>query len=164
MINYQDIKKPSYRAYELLNKLGPSKLQCQDPEAIITKDGHGVQALFWDFTNTVPDHENNQAYYITDIKPHHESKVKLQIDNLEKGSYKVSIYRVGYRINDPYADYLDLGRPGQLSRPQVEMIKKKNDGKPVSTESVDIQSGDSFQREYTVRENDVYLVQIAKDR
>jgi len=163
LINYQGIKKPSFRAYELLNKLGPTKLQCTDPRSLVTKDSNGgVQALFWDFTNNIPDHENNQAYYITDIKPSLKPAVKLRISNLVAGRYKVSVYRVGYRMNDPYADYFDLGRPSQLTRPQVEEIKRKNDGKPVNVETVQIRRGETFVRDYAVRENDVFLVQLVR--
>jgi xylan 1,4-beta-xylosidase len=162
LINYQDIKKPAYRAYEYLNKLGPTKLQCGDSQSLVTKDASGIQALFWDFTNSLPVHENNQQYYITDIKPKVKASAKLRISNLEPGRYKVSVYRVGYRINDPYEDYFDLGRPSQLTRPQVETIKRRNDGRPVQVESVQINRGEPFMRTFSVRENDVFLVQLEK--
>ena len=164
LINYQDIKKPAYRAYEFLNKLGPMKLQCADTQSLVTKDSNGVQALFWDYTNNIPERQNNQAYYISDIKPKLKGAAKLHIANLEPGSYKVSVYRIGYRINDPYDDYLDLGRPSQLTRPQVESIKKRNDGKLVLVETIRIRRGESFDRDYSLRENDVFLVQLAKTK
>lgn len=162
LINYEDIKKPAYRAYEYLNKLGPTKLLCADPQALVTKSSNGVQALFWDYTNNIPDRQNNQAYFITDIKPNRKGAAEVRISNLDPGRYTVSVYRIGYRINDPYEDYLDLGRPSQLTRPQVERIKKKNDGKPVQVETVHIHKGEVFARDYAVRENDVYLVQLVK--
>ena len=164
MINYQGIKKPSFRAYELLNKLGQTKLKCQDERAIVTKDGSGVQALFWDFSNTLPDQQNNQAYYITDIKPKDKSSVQLRLANLDPGKYKLTLYRVGYRINDPYADYLALGRPSQLTRPEVDAIKRKNDGKPVKIENVTIRRGEIFTRNFKLRENDVYFAQLSREK
>jgi xylan 1,4-beta-xylosidase len=128
----------------------------------VTTDTTGVQALFWDYTNTLPDKVNDQAYYITDIKPAVKATAKLRVRNLSPGRYKVCVYRVGYRINDPYESYLDLGRPSQLTRPQVEEIKRKNDGKPVAVEIVSIRRGEAFERSYSVRENDVFFVGLTK--
>ena len=163
LINYQGIKKPAFRAFEYLNKLGPTKLKCDDPHAIVTKDlNGGVQALFWDQTNDIPEKTNNQAYFITDIKPKSKFEVNLSVANLAPGKYKLSVYRVGYRINDPYADYLDLGRPSQLTRPQVERIKTRNNGEPVHSEEILVRPGKTFNRTYSLRENDVYLVRFSR--
>lgn len=163
LINYQGIKKPAYRAFEYLNKLGPTKLACDDPHSIITKDSKGgIQALFWDHTNDIPENTNNQAYYIRDLKPKAKFEVKLNLSNVPTGKYKVAIYRVGYRINDPYADYLDMGRPSQLTRIQVAMIKTINNGLPVQTETVTVKAGKSFMKDFSLRENDVYLVMLSK--
>ena len=161
MINYQDIKKPSFRAYEFLNKLGPTALACSDAESLAGMDQKGgVQVLFWDYTNDIPEHMNNQQYYIADIRPKSKGTASLYVAHLQPGNYRIAVFRTGYRINDPYADYLDLGRPGQLTRSQVEAIRKKNNGKPVHTESVQIRSGETLQRDFEVRDNDVYLIQI----
>jgi xylan 1,4-beta-xylosidase len=64
-------------------------------------------------------------------------------------------------VNDAYTTYLEMGKPGQLTRQQVEEIKKINDGSPVSTEIVKVQAGD-FSKELNLRENDVYLVLLNK--
>lgn len=163
LINYQGIKKPAYRAFEYLNKLGPTKLKCDDSHSIVTKDAKGgVQALFWDHTNDIPDNTNNQAYYIRDLKPKTKFEVKLSLADLPSGKYKIAVYRVGYRINDPFADYLDLGRPSQLTRPQVNMIKSRNNGLPVQTETVTVKAGKGFVKTYLLRENDVYLVTLSR--
>lgn len=164
LINYQDIKRPAFRAYEYLNKLGATKLKCDVPQTLVTRDQKGgVQALFWDFTNDIPANTNNQAYYITDIHPKPKAEVNLQISNLKPGSYKVTVYRVGYRINDPYPDYLDLGRPSQLTRAQVDKIKSRNDGKPVRVDSIKVSKEGVLNRKYDLRENDVYFIQISKE-
>lgn len=162
LMNYQDIKKPAFRAFELLNKLGTTRLKCDDERALAAADSKGgVQVLFWDYSNTIPAETNNQQYFITDIKPKSLGRVKLNLAGLKPGKYRIEVYRVGYRINDPFADYFDLGRPAQLTRPQVAAIKKKNDGRPVSTETATVQPGKPLLREYAMRENDVYLVSVA---
>jgi len=165
LINYQDIKKPAFRAYEYLNKLGPKKLRCEDARALAATDGRGgVQALFWDFTNPIPEKVNNQQFFISDVKPKAKGKVVLRVENLKPGRYRVSVYRVGYRINDPYEDYFDMGRPSQLTRPQVAKILKRNDGAPVTEETVAVRQGTALIREFALRENDVYLVNVEPSR
>ncbi len=165
LINYQDIKKPAFRAYEYLNKLGPNRLRSEDSRSLATIDGKGgVQVLFWDFTNPIPEKVNNQQFFITDVKPKPKETVHLKLANLKPGKYRLSVYQVGYRVNDPYADYLDLGRPSQLTRPQVASIQKRNNGAPVSEETVTVGKGKPFVRDYALRENDVYLVSLTPSR
>lgn len=163
LINYQDIKKPAFRAYEYVNNLGPTRLRSADERSLAATDAKGgVQALFWDYTNSIPENVNNQQYFITDVKPKSKGKVRLRIANLKAGRYAISVFRVGYRINDPFADYLDLGRPSQLTRPQVDRIKKRNDGRPVLQETAAVRQGEVLVREYAMRENDVYLVRVER--
>lgn len=160
LINYQDIKKPAFRAYEYLNKLGPKKLRCSDSRALVAADDKGVQALFWDFTNPIPENVNNQQFFITDVKPKPKGNVRLLFAGMKAGEYRVKVYRVGYRVNDPYADYLDLGRPSQLTRAQLAKIMKRNGGGPIREETVRVRRDGSLVREYPMRENDVYLVTV----
>lgn len=163
LINYQDIKKPAYRAYEYLNKLGPTQLACTDGRTLAAKKADGsVQVLFWDYTYDLPARTNNQQYFITDVKPKRSSVAQLKVSNLAAGKYRISVYRVGYRLNDPFADYLSLGRPSQLTRPQVAWIKGRNSGKAVKVETALIRAGETLRRNYTVRDNDVYLVTVTR--
>jgi len=165
LINYQGIEKPAFRAYEYLNKLGPTRLKCEDPSAIVTRDAKGgVQALFWNFTNDLPENTNNQDYYIRDIKPNPLGDAKTTISGLEPGKYRLKVHRVGYRVNDPYAVYLDLGRPSQLTREQTARIKESSTGKPVLETTVEVGRDGTFTRAFPMRENDVYLVCVEKIR
>jgi xylan 1,4-beta-xylosidase len=163
LMNYQDIEKPAFRAYQYLNMLGATRLACGDSRCIAATDGiDGVQALFWDLTINMPEGVNNQAYFNTDLKPGDKSVVAFQLRNLPRGRYRMSVYRVGYRINDPFADYLDMGSPSQLTRAQVARIKSNNDGAPVCMELVDIDNEAVLTRRFTVRENDVYLIDVKR--
>jgi len=69
---------------------------------------------------------------------------------------------VGYRCNDAYTTYYDLGRPNQLTKPQVEQIKKLNSGAPISGEIVKITAGKPFSKELDFRENDVFFLNLTK--
>ncbi len=164
LINYQDIKKPAFRAYEFLNRLGPTRLKCPEPRTLATCTPDGsAQVLFWDYTNPIPANTNNQQFFITDVKAKPKGSARLRIINLTPGRYRLSVYRVGYRINDPYADYLDLGHPSQITREQVERIKVRNAGKAVATETVLVRKGETLERTLPMRDNDAYLVTATRE-
>lgn len=165
LLNYQSIKKPAFYAYKFLNQLGNIELKNEDLRSWACKDEKGnIQILLWDFTYTLPDSVNNQDYYIQDLPAKPKGKVKINISEIPTGLYKVEIYQVGYRVNDPYTTYLDMGRPKQLTKAQVEQIKKLNDGSAISSEKIKIKKGMPFQKELETRENDVFLVKIQKSK
>jgi len=164
LLNTQGINKPAFYAYQLMNKLGNTELVNADSTSWTCKDAKGnIQVLAWDFTNTHPgDSVNNQVYYVRDLPSKSKGKLKINIDNVPQGTYALEVYKVGYRSNDAYSTYLSLGKPLQLTKIQVEQIKKQNDGSPVSKEIITIKAGSPFSRELDLRENDVYLVNLIK--
>ncbi|MCL6588592.1 MAG: glycoside hydrolase [Firmicutes bacterium] len=164
LLNYQSIKKPAFYAYSFLNKLGATELQNTDSSSWACKNSQGaIQVLFWDFTNTHPgDSTSNQEYYIRDLPAKPKGKVGVRISGIPEGNYLLEIYKTGYQVNDPYATYLALGRPKQLAKRQVELIKKLNDGSPLSKEIIQITASEVFSKELAIRENDVFLLNLIK--
>jgi xylan 1,4-beta-xylosidase len=163
MLNTQGINKPVFYAYQFLNQLGKTELVNEDKMSWACKDEKGnIQVLAYDFTYTLPDSINNQVYYIRDLPSKDKGKLKVNISGVPEGNYSLHVYKVGYRVNDAYATYFDLGRPNQLTLQQVEQIKKINSGTPVATEIVKVKEGVPFIKELNIRENDVYLLNLIK--
>jgi xylan 1,4-beta-xylosidase len=164
MLNTQGINKPVFYAYKFLNRLGNIELINSDQMSWVSKDEKGnIQVLAYDFTHTHPgDSVNNQVYYIRDLPSKSKGKLQINITNVPEGNYSVIVYKVGYRCNDAYTSYYDLGRPNQLTKQQVEQIKLHNSGSPVHTEMVKIKSGTGFKKELDIRENDVYMIELIK--
>jgi xylan 1,4-beta-xylosidase len=162
LMNYEDIKKPAYYAYQFLNRLGPVELKSNDRSSWICRDAAGgVQALVWDFTNTFPrTNMINQVYYKRDLPSQPKNLVTLSLAGLKKGKYTVDLYKVGYRVNDAYATYRDLGAPAQLTKAQVAEIKAKNDGSPIETRTVKVGGDGSFSEQFELRDNDLVLVTL----
>ena len=88
--------------------------------------------------------------------------MKVQLAGLEKGSYALKISKVGYKVNDAYTDYLAMGKPSQLSKQQVNVLKEKNNGDPVFTEILTIDSDGKYNKDFQIKENDVVLVNLIK--
>lgn len=164
LLNYQGIKKPAYYSYYLLNKLGETELQNQDKRSWACKNSSGgMQLLFWDFTHTHPgDTVNNQSYYIRNLPSKPKGTAKIELSGLPKGKYQLEVYKVGYNENDAYTTYLGMKKPSQLTIQQVNEIKEKNSGAPISTEFIKIDSKGNFTKNISINENDVYLLNLIR--
>jgi Beta-xylosidase len=165
LLNYQAINKPAFYSFKFMNMLGNIELANTDSSSWACKDAAkgSIQVLLWDFTNTHPgDSVNNQVYYIRDLPAKSKGKVKVSISGIPEGIYTVEFYKVGYHINDPYSTYLTMNRPHQLTKQQVEQIKKLNDGSPISKENIKVISREIFSKELEIRENDVFLLNMIK--
>jgi len=142
--------------------LGGTELANRDSSSWACKDQKGdVQVLLWDYTYTLPDSVNNQAYYIKDLPAKTKGKVKINLSHIPAGRYTMEIYKVGYRVNDAYTNYVDMGRPRQLTLQQVKKLKEQN-GAPVAIQQIEVKPGTTFSREFDIRENDVILINLIK--
>jgi xylan 1,4-beta-xylosidase len=163
MLTIQGINKPVFYAYQFLNRMGHIELSNTDSASWVCKDSTGnIQVLAWDYTYTLPDSVNNQQFFIRDLPAKAKGKLKINIAGVPEGSYMLEVYKVGYRSNDAHTSYVDLGRPQQLSKQQVEQIKKQNSGAPVSSEIVKVKAGTAFYKELDIRENDVFFLNLIK--
>lgn len=164
LLNYQDIKKPAYYAFQYLNKLGNKELANSDSSSVLCTDKNGnIQALLWDYTLDQPeDSVNNQVFYKRDLPAKAKPAVTLKLNGLSAGKYKVVIYQTGYRVNDAYAAYMEFKSPSQLSRQQVAAIKQKTDGHPLSSMIINVSASGSLEKVLPMRSNDVYFLSINK--
>lgn len=165
LLNYQGIRKPAFHAYAMMNKLSEQELQNSDAASWACTNGRGndVQVLLWDYTYTHPgDSVHNQSFYIRDLPAKEKGKVKVQIDGIAAGRYQLEIYQVGYKVNDPYTAYLEMKRPNQLSRAQVDVLHQQSSGIPVTRQTIKVGSAGSWTHEMTIRENDVFLVRLVR--
>lgn len=164
MLTTQGINKPVFHAYQFMNRLGDTELRSGDPSSWICKDSiGGLQVLAWDFTNTHPgDSVQNQVYYLKDLPAKSKPNLKLSVRNMPTGAYVLEAYKVGYRTNDAYTAYIAMGRPDQLSKQQVDQLKKLSDGSPFHKEVVQIETGKDFSYTVPMRENDVVFVRLVR--
>ena len=89
-------------------------------------------------------------YYIRDLPSKPKGKLSVELENIPRGKYTLEVYRIGYRVNDPYSEYITMGRPKQLTKQQVETLKQNNSGMPVATETVAIRADRRFKREIDI--------------
>jgi len=164
LMNYQGIRKPSFYAYQFLHRMGDTELVNHDMDAWVTtaKDG-SVQALFWDFTLTHPGTKvNNQDFYNKDQPALGTKPARLSLRGLKPGVYQLTGYKVGYRANDAYSAYIDMGSPAQLTRAQVARLKDAGDGRSFISEQVTVGADGVLERTYEMRQNDVIQILLKR--
>ncbi len=106
----------------------------------------------------------NQVYFKRDLPAQPKGQVTVNLANMPRGKYTVETYKVGYRVNDAYATYRDLGAPNQLTKAQVAEIKSKNSGAPLEVRTVKIGRDGKFTLDFDLRENDAVLITLKPQR
>ncbi|WPV01730.1 cellulase family glycosylhydrolase [Mucilaginibacter sp. cycad4] len=164
LLNTQGIKKPAFFAYSFLNKLGETEIVDQDNSSWACKNKKGdVQVLLWDYTYTLPDSVNNQAYYVRNLPAKSKGEVELVISGMPSGGkYRMEIYQTGYKVNDPYTSYLSFNKPNQLTKAQVDKLKKENNGAAVWQGNITVNTSGKVLKKLPIRENDVSFINIIK--
>ena len=159
LINFQGLRKPSFYAYQFLNRLGNEELVSQDQNSWVTRGDGGVQVLFWNYTAPKTE-ESDQVYFKKDLPAKPLGNVSISLTGLRPGNYTLNVYRVGYAQNDVYTDYFKMGSPRTLTREQVKALSDRNNGTPLSTMRVVVTKSGDYSRDLPMRENDVYLVTL----
>ena len=159
LMNLQGIKKPAYFAFHFLHQLGTEDLATDDTQSWITRSADGsVQALLWDYTPVVPPAgQIDQTYYKGELPAAAKGTLRLELNHLTNGRYRVNLWQTGYEHNDAYTAYLQMGAPGQLTPAQTAKLKTIASGKPEKTEEIQVEKG-SYALQLPLRANDVYLV------
>jgi xylan 1,4-beta-xylosidase len=159
LLNLEGIRKPSYFAYRFLHQLGAEDVASDDPQSWITRSPDGsIQALVWDYTPIVPPApETDQTFYKKEQPATARGTLRLRLDHVRDGNYRMAIYAIGYGKNDAYTAYLQMGEPNPISRQQVESLNAASSGKPESTAKIHVSHG-KFYRDLPLRTNDVYLI------
>jgi xylan 1,4-beta-xylosidase len=166
LLTMQGLPKPAYFAYRFLNELGDTELRCNDSNAWACRDQRGgVQVLLWDYAQPHQDTPNAQ-FFARDWPSKPAAPVRLTVNNLTPGGHTVSITRVGYRRNDVYTAYLDLGSPSGLSNEPcllpdavVEKLRAACSGTPEVRQIMVDQTG-ILTLDLPLNQNDVYLVNV----
>lgn len=166
LLTMQGLPKPAYFAYRFLNKLGDTELVCDDPNVWACRDQRGdIQVLLWDYTHPRQD-SPDAKFFARDWPAKPTAPVRLNIAGLSPGEHVASITRVGYRHNDVYTAYLDLGSPAGLPGkpyllPDDVLAKLRSSCTGASeTRPLTIAQDGQFSLALPLHENDVYLINV----
>ena len=161
LVNLQGIKKPTFFIYDFLNQLGDTELVNSDSCSWVCKQDNDLQLLVWDFTYPDQGKEFNQVFYRQKHQAQDKGVVEIKTSNMSDGVYALSMYQTGYKRNDAFSAFFEMGLPSQLTHEQEKYLKKVTEGQPLKTEVIEINGG-VFQTRLELRENDVFLIKLNK--
>jgi xylan 1,4-beta-xylosidase len=119
LLNREGIRKPAYFAYKYLHALQGESVAVSDRQAMVAVKDGSLSAVIWDFEQ--PDQKVSNRPFYTKLVPAHEvAPVRLVVRHLNPGAeYRLEVRRTGYRKNDPLSEYIDMGRPKDLTPEQL---------------------------------------------
>lgn len=159
LLTVQGIRKPAYFAYRFLAQLGPEDVASSDPLSWVTRKQDGsVQVLFWDYTPEVPPPGVSEEQFYRGERPTATlPQVRLRLDGMRNGRFRMSTYVVGHANNDAYTAYLRLGSPPYLDPDQFGRVQAAASGAPLSIITVQV-TGHRLEQEIPLHQNDSVLV------
>lgn len=159
LLNREGIRKPAYFAYKYLDELQGNEIVIQDSEAFAAVKNGNVAAVIWDFRS--PEQKvSNRPFYSHIMQAEAAAPVAIRISNLKPGSYRLTVHRTGYRHNDPYSAYIDMGTPKSLTPAQLEQLTLQTRDLPEIDRAVQVGNSGSYDLSLPMLSNDVVLVKF----
>jgi xylan 1,4-beta-xylosidase len=161
LMNPQGIRKSAYFAYKYLHALQGNEIPLKDAQAIAATDGVRVAALVWDFRQ--PDQKvSNRPFYSRVVPAADSAPAALRLRHLQPGRYHLRVHRTGYRANDAYTAYIDMGAPKTLTPDQVGQLQALTRDLPEIERTVTVGRNGAFDFTVPMRANDLVLVTLAR--
>jgi len=159
LMNPQGIRKPSWFAYKYLNALRGLEIPGADPEVLAAVDGGKVAALVWDFETPIQPVSNRS--FFTKVQPTSAAPpVALALSGLKPGRYRLQARRTGFKANDAYTAYLEMGAPKALTPDQISTLNGLTADTPELDRVVEIDAKGAFSLDLAMRFNDLVLVTL----
>jgi xylan 1,4-beta-xylosidase len=154
----QGVRKPTWFAYKYLNSLGDRELPTGDDQSIAALKGDTVQVLAWRYE--LPDQPvSNRPFFRQVREPAAAAPLQIVLRGIRPGAYTASVRRVGFKSNDAYTAYLEMGSPATLSEGQLETLQTLTLDEP-RTVTVTAGADGTTQVDLPMRVQDVVLVEI----
>ncbi|WP_333861764.1 helix-turn-helix domain-containing protein [Clostridium sp.] len=125
LINDKGIKKPSYYAYFLMNKMGDILVD-RDKGFIVTKSYREYQILLYSY------HENIEDIYLSEnfskfrgSRDITEKKFSLNIIGIPS-AVRIITYNINEKVGSSYNYWVDMGKPRRLSKEEKEILYKSS--------------------------------------
>ena len=154
----QGVRKPTFFAYKYLNGLGDRELATGDDQSIAALKGDTVQVLAWRYE--LPDQPvSNRPFFRQVRAPAAAAPLRIDLAGLQPGVHDARVRRVGFKANDAYTAYLEMGSPPQLSDAQLTTLQAATQDTP-EMHRITADADGRASLELPMRINDVVLVEI----
>ncbi len=156
----QGVRKASWFAYKYLADLGDRELPTHDGQSIAAMKGNVVQVLAWRYV--LPEQTvSNRPFFRQLRPPANAAPAKLAIKGLKPGSYQLRLRRTGFRQNDAYSAYIDMGHPDTLTGTQLQQLQfLTTDAPAISSVRVGLDGTANIYLQ--MRDNDVVMAELSR--
>ena len=157
LINPNGVRKPAFFAYKYLHALSGNSIPTSDDETLAAGNGARTAVLFWNWqqpTQAVSD----RPFYTRVLPAGPAAPAHLSFAHVTPGTYRLEVYRTGYRANDAYSAYLDMGSPASLSAAQLDTLNQLTRDTPEIARVVRADATGQVSLVLPMRANDIVLV------
>jgi xylan 1,4-beta-xylosidase len=162
LINREGIRKPAFFAYRYLHALRGKEVPTSDAASVIATDGASTTALIWDWQQ--PDQAVSNRPFYTKLVPAAEAPAaRLAFQHLAAGVYRLEVRRTGFRANDAYSAYLDMGAPAALTGDQLTTLRELTRDIPETNRKIRVGVGREYTLVIPMRANDVVLAMLVRE-
>ncbi|QUD89378.1 GH39 family glycosyl hydrolase [Phenylobacterium montanum] len=163
LLTREGVRKPAYFAYRYLHAVRGREIACADDRVFAAVDDDRVAALVYDWTQ--PDQKVSNRPFYTRLHPSAPAApARLRLAGLRPGAYRLRVRRTGYRANDAYSRYLDMGAPQALEPTELKALQDLTRDLPETDRIVQIARGETLSVDLPVRTNDIVLVELEGPR
>jgi xylan 1,4-beta-xylosidase len=162
LLNREGVRKPAFFAYKYLHALEGESITTDDPQSILATQDGNFTAVIWDFEQPQQT-VSNRPFFTKVVPAHPAAPVRLQVTHLTPGAvYHLRVYRTGYRANDAYSAYLEMGAPRDLSAAQVAHLADLTRDSPEKERVVNSGTAGVVEVTISMKSNDVVLVKLSR--
>ena len=162
LINREGIRKPAFFAYKYLRAVRGKEIPSPDAESFLATDAVSTSAVIWEWEQ--PEQKvSNRPFYTKLVPAVAAPTARLNFKHLAAGAYRVQVKRTGFRENDAYSAYIEMGAPTALSADQLNKLRGLTRDVPESNRKVTVGPKGEYTVDVPMRTNDVVLVTLTPE-
>ena len=162
LLNRDGIRKPAFFAYKYLHELQGNSLASGDAQAMLAVQGDRVTAVLWDFKQPIQS-VSNRPFYTKLVPSALAAPIALQVNHLQAGNvYRLEIHRTGFKANDAYSAYLEMGAPKDLNATQIAQLNQLTQDQPEQKQVLQTTRDGSLTVTIPMKGNDIVFVALTR--
>lgn len=163
LMNVDGLHKPAFLAYRFLSQLKGKEIPTDNKHVIVTSQGKDMTALIWDYTPLKQDAPDTPFFH-NDLAPSPLADFVLRLKGLKPGSYRVTRVGIGYRRNDAYDAYVQMGSPrgegSHLPANVLQELRGATAARPEVLPDLAVAEDGNAEIRLPMRTNDVWFLDI----
>ncbi|WKL58735.1 cellulase family glycosylhydrolase [Asticcacaulis sp. ZE23SCel15] len=160
LMTREGIRKASWFTYKYLNALKGFEIPSADAQVWAATENGTVNAVVWDFQLPDQQGKSNGTFFSKLVPNAPAPDVTLNLTGLKPGRYALKIHRTGYKKNDAYSAYIELGAPKDLTPAQIKQMHSLTKDAPETQKTIRIGADGKGVVSLPMHSNDVVLVSL----